>query len=96
VKKKKHRNAGSSLEDFLKEDGTYEAATLIAMKRVIAWQLEKAMAERDISKTQMAAMMDTSRRQLSRVLNPEDGNVTLDTLQRAAKAVGRKLRLELT
>ena len=68
---------------------------MIAVKRVIAWQLEKAMAERDLSKTEMAALMETSRRQLSRVLNPEDGNVTLDTLQRAAKAVGRTLRLEL-
>ncbi|MDZ4738357.1 MAG: helix-turn-helix transcriptional regulator [Alphaproteobacteria bacterium] len=95
MKKKKHPNAGSTLEDFLKEDGNYEAATLIAVKRVIAWQLEKAMAERDLSKTEMAALMETSRRQLSRVLNPEDGNVTLDTLQRAAKAVGRTLRLEL-
>lgn len=95
MKKKKHPNVGSSLEDFLKEDGTYEAATMIAVKRVIAWQLEKAMAERDLSKTEMAALMETSRRQLSRVLNPDDGNVTLDTLQRAAKAVGRKLRLEL-
>jgi antitoxin HicB len=93
--KSKHPNAGSSLEDFLKADGTYEEATAIAVKRVIAWQLQQAMAERKISKTRMAELMDTSRRQLSRVLNPDDGNVTLDTLQRAAKAVGRSLRLEL-
>lgn len=77
------------------EDGNLEVATSIAVKRVIAWQLQKAMDERKLNKTDMAALMDTSRRQLSRVLNPEDGNVTLETLQRAAKAVGRSLRLEL-
>ncbi len=95
MKTKNHPNAGSSLEDLLNEDGNLEAATSVAVKRVIAWQLQKAMAERNISKTDMAALMETSRRQLSRVLNPDDGNVTLDTLQRAAKAVGRSLRLEL-
>lgn len=93
--KTKHPNRGSSLEDFLMEDGNLEVATSIAVKRVIAWQLQKAMDERNLNKTDMAALMDTSRRQLSRVLNPEDGNVTLETLQRAAKAVGRSLRLEL-
>jgi DNA-binding Xre family transcriptional regulator len=93
--KTKHPNRGSSLEDLLTEDGNLEVATSIAVKRVIAWQLQKAMDEQKINKTDMAALMDTSRRQLSRVLNPEDGNVTLETLQRAAKAVGRSLRLEL-
>ncbi len=95
MKPEKHLNAGPSVEDFLREDGILEEATSIAVKRVIAWQLQQAMADRKISKTGMAALMQTSRRQLSRVLNPEDGNVTLDTLQRAAKAVGRSLRLEL-
>jgi DNA-binding Xre family transcriptional regulator len=93
--KTKHSNTGSSFEDLLMEDGNLEVATSIAVKWVIAWQLQKAMDERKINKTDMAALMDTSRRQLSRVLNPEDGNVTLETLQRAAKAVGRSLRLEL-
>ncbi len=92
----KHPNAGSSLEDFLDEEGLREQATAIAVKRLIAWQLQQAMAERKISKTRMAELMETSRRQLSRVLNPEDGNVTLDTLQRAARAVGRSLRIELS
>jgi antitoxin HicB len=92
----KNPNAGSSLEDFLDEEVIREQATAIAVKRVIAWQLQQAMAERKISKTRMAELMETSRRQLSRVLNPEDGNVTLDTLQRAARAVGRSLRIELS
>ena len=93
--KKKHPNAGSSLEDFLHEEGITEAATAIAVKRVLAWQLQKAMSERSLTKTAMAARMKTTRAQLDRVLNPDDGNVTLETLQRAAKAVGRRLRLEL-
>lgn len=93
--KKKHPNAGSSLEDFLHEEAITEAATAIAIKRVLAWQLQKAMSERSMTKTAMAARMKTTRAQLDRVLNPDDGNVTLETLQRPAKAVGRKLRLEL-
>jgi len=87
---------GSTLDDFLNEEGINEQATALAVKRVIAWQLQQAMKERHISKTDMAARMKTSRRQLSRVLNPDDNNVTLETLQRAAKAVGRSLRLELS
>jgi len=94
--KTKHLNAGSSLEDFLNEEGITEAATAIAVKRVLAWQLQNAMRERNLTKTAMAERMKTTRAQLDRVLNPNDGNVTLETLQRAAKAVGRRLRLELT
>lgn len=93
--KTKHPNRGSSLEDFLREEGITESATAIAIKRVLAWQLQKAMSERNLTKTAMAGRMKTTRAQLDRVLNPNDGNVTLETLQRAAKAVGRKLRLEL-
>jgi len=92
----KHPNHGTSLEDFLKEDGNLESATALAVKRVIAWQLQQEMEKRSLSKTAMAKMMKTSRNQLDRVLSPVDGNVTLETLQRAAKAVGRSLRLELT
>ena len=95
MKTTKHPNAGASLEDFLKADGTYEAATAVAVKRVIAWQLREAMAQRGMTKTRMAREMETTRAQLDRVLNPEDENVTLLTLQRAAAVVGRKIRLEL-
>lgn len=62
---------------------------------MIAWQLGEVMKEQKITKTEMAARMATSRKQLDRVLNPQDENVTLETLQRAAKALGRSLRLEL-
>ena len=91
----KHPNHGTSLEDVLREDGNLEGATAYAVKRVIAWQLEEEMAKRNLTKTAMAKLMDTSRKQLDRVLSPDDGNVTLETLQRAAKAVGRSIRLEL-
>ncbi|WP_421761405.1 Fis family transcriptional regulator [Devosia sp.] len=91
----KHPNHGTTLEDVLREDGNLEAATAYAVKRVIAWQLEEEMAKRHLTKTAMAKLMDTSRKQLDRVLSPDDGNVTLETLQRAAKAVGRTIKLEL-
>lgn len=90
-----HPNIGSSLDDFLKAEGIVEEARIVAAKRVIAWQLQEQMKIKGITKTAMAAMMDTSRKQLDRVLNPEDGNVTLETLQRAARALGREIRLEL-
>ena len=92
----KHPNHGTRLEDVLREDGHLETATAVAVKRVIAWQLQQEMERSKLTKTAMARKMETSRRQLDRVLNPEDGNVTLETLQRAANAVGRSLRLELT
>lgn len=92
----KHANHGTRLEDVLVEEGTLEEATAIAVKRVLAWQLQDEMERRKLTKTAMARKMATSRRQLDRVLNPDDGNVTLDTLQRAAHAVGRSLRLELS
>lgn len=91
----KHPNHGTSLEDFLQEDDNLEAATAVAVKRVIAWQLAQEMNKHHLTKTAMAKKMKTSRNQLDRVLSPDDGNVTLETLQRAAQVVGRSLRLEL-
>lgn len=90
-----HPNLGSTLDDFLSEDGIKEQATANAIKRVLAWQLKQAMSESGLTKTAMASRMETTRAQLDRVLNPEDGNITIETLQRAAKAVGRSIRLEL-
>lgn len=91
----KHPNHGTSLEDFLQEDDNLEVATAVAVKRVIAWQLAQEMDKHHLTKTAMAKKMKTSRNQLDRVLSPDDGNVTLETLQRAAHVVGRSLRLEL-
>jgi antitoxin HicB len=95
VKKKKKGRIGSSFDDFLKEDGIYEEVTARAIKRVIARQLDALMADQGLSKSALAKKMKTSRAQLDRVLDPENGSVTLETLTRAARAVGRQLRMEL-
>ena len=85
---------GSSFDDFLKDEGVYEETTAIAVKRVLAWQLEQAMAEKKLSKNQMAKAMNTSRSQLDRILNPDVDGIRLDTMIKAARAVGRKVRIE--
>jgi len=86
---------GSSFEDFLREQGTLEETTAVAVKRVLAWQLARAMAENALTKGQMAEAMQTSRSQLDRILDPENDSVQLDSLIKAARAVGRTLRIEL-
>ncbi len=97
MKKKKQTNPhrGSSLDDFLKDEGIFEETQTVAIKEVLAWQIAKAMEARKLSRKGMADAMGTSRSQIGRLLDPKDGNVTLSTLQRAAKIVGRKVRLEL-
>ena len=87
---------GSSFDDFLREEGTYEESKAIALKRVLAWQLEQAMAAEQLSKNRMAKRMNTSRSQLDRILDPENASVQLDTLIKAARALGRELRIELS
>ncbi|NBC14276.1 MAG: XRE family transcriptional regulator [Gammaproteobacteria bacterium] len=86
---------GQLFEDFLREQGTYEQTTEIAVKRVIAHQLAAVMKEQRISKVEMAKRLDTSRSQLDRLLNPDNDTVSLATLARAARAVGRTIKLEL-
>jgi len=97
IARKKGRNPhhGSTLDDFLAEEGVLEEFRAAAVKEVIAWQIEKAMKEKKLSKNKMAALMHTSRAQLDRLLDPEQGNVTLETLHRAAHVLGRELRVEL-
>lgn len=91
----KNPNRGSSFAAFLKEEGTYEATTAMAVKRVLAWQLEQAMAKEQLSKNQMAKRMKTSRSQLDRILDPENANIQLETILKAASVLGREVRLEL-
>ena len=86
---------GSSFEDYLAAQGTLEETNAMAVKRVLAWQLEQAMERRQISKSAMAAAMRTSRSQLDRILDPENDHIRLDTLVAAAKAVGLGLKIEL-
>lgn len=85
----------TSLDDFLDEEGIREEVTLRAVKSIVAMQLREAMRERNLTLSAMASEMDTSRAQLNRILDPEEFNVTLETLSRAAKVVGRGLRVEL-
>jgi predicted XRE-type DNA-binding protein len=99
MKKKKRtvRSAArlSTLDDFLKGEGKLEEFEAVAIKEVLAWQIGKAMKAQNISRKRLAERMKTSRSQIGRLLDPSDGNVTIATLQRAARVVGRKLRLEL-
>src|SRR5215472_1098453 len=88
-------HTGSSFDDFLKEEGIYEECTAAAMKRVLAWQVEQEMIRQKITKSVMAERMKTSRSQLDSLLDPEKTGVSLETMQRAATAVGRELRIEL-
>ena len=89
----KHR--GPNLDSFLDQEGVLAEFQARAIKEVIAWQLADAMKERKLSKNRLATMMHTSRTQVDRVLDPKDGNVTIETLQRAAAVVGRRVQLEL-
>ena len=86
---------GSSHDDDLKEEGIYEEVTARAIKRVIARQLDALMREQGLTKSALAKRMHTSRAQLDRLLDPENESVTLATLTRAARVVGRQLRMEL-
>ncbi len=91
----KEKNIGSTLESFLKEEGDYEGTQSTAIKRVLSWQLQETMKKQNISKSEMARRMNTSRAQLARLLDPENDKVQLDTLYKAASAVGKELHLEL-
>jgi len=86
---------GSSIDDFLKQEGIYEEVTARAIKRVIAGQLDALMQDEGITKSELARRMKTSRTQLDRLLDPGNESVTLGTLTRAAQAVGRQLKMEL-
>jgi antitoxin HicB len=91
----KNRHVGSSFDSFLEEEGVKEEVHGVAQKRVIAWQLEEAMRALGLTKVEMAERMQTSRTQVDRVLDPDNDKVRLDTIQRAARAVGRELRIAL-
>ena len=94
-KKKRPGRIGSSFDDFLKQDGIYEEVTARAIKRVLVRQLGELMRREEITKTELATRMKTSRAQLDRLLDPANESVTLGTRARAAQAVGRHLRMEL-
>jgi antitoxin HicB len=89
-----NKHHGSSLDDFLKEEGVFEEMQALAIKEVVAWQLAEAMKKQSMSKARLAVLLKTSRSQVDRLLDPSR-DVTLSTLQRAAALVGRKVQIEL-
>lgn len=95
TKKRQASVSEETFDEFLAEQGMLAACEDHALKEIIAEQLAAAMAEQNISKTEMAARMKTSRRQLDRLLDPAIPSVTLETLRRAATAVGRTLQVNL-
>jgi len=95
AKKKQKMSVGSSLDDFLEEEGMLEAATLEAQKRVLAWQIAQEMERQHITKSELARRMDTSRSSLDRMLDPDHPSITLATMFRAAQSLGKHLELKL-
>jgi len=83
------------LDDLLHHERPSEEFEALAVKEALACQIAEAMKAQNLSRKRLAERMKTSRSQISRLLDPKDGNITLATLQRAAKMVGRTLRLEL-
>lgn len=86
---------GSSLESWLDEQGIRQEVTAVAIKEALAWQIADEMKKQGLAKAAMARKMGTSRAQLDRLLDPANGSVTLETLVRAATALGRNLRVEI-
>jgi plasmid maintenance system antidote protein VapI len=93
--KKGNPHWGSTLDDWLKEEGLYEEVQAIVEKELIAKQLEQAMKKKRITKKRMAELMKTSRTQVDKLLNPRDGNVTIKTLHKAAAVVGKRFEYKL-
>lgn len=86
---------GSTLEDFLKEDGVLEEVTAVVVKRTLALQVEKAMKAKELSRSKMAKLMGTSRAALNRFLDPENPSVTLLTIEKAARALDKNVHIQL-
>jgi len=92
---RKKGRIGSSFADYLKDEGAYQETSAVAIKRVLAWQLESAMEKQGVSKNEMAKRMHTSRSQLDRILDPDNDKVQLDTVFKAAQVLGREVKMEL-
>jgi len=89
------KNVGSNFDEFLEEEGILEEVTAVAVKRLIAFQLAEKMSEKNLSKSELARRMETSRSALDRLLDPDNSSVTLQTLQSAVQALGGRLNVEL-
>ena len=93
--RKRSKHAGSTLDNLLEEDGILGEVEAVAIKRVIAWQLASAMKQKKITKKAMAARLHTSRSQLDRLLDPANSAVNLSTIARAAKVIGKRIKVEM-
>ncbi len=91
----KEQFIGSSFDDFLAEEGLLAEAQAVAVKRVLAYQIEQLMLTQNLSKTVMARRMKTSRASLNRLLDPQNPSVTLQTLERAASVLGKRIQVEI-
>jgi antitoxin HicB len=89
--KKRKDHSGSTFDSFLEQEGIREEVEAVAIKRVLAWQLEQAMQEQQKTKQAMAKQLHTSRSQLDRLLDPQNVSVTLDTITRAARVLGKRV-----
>jgi antitoxin HicB len=89
------KHIGSKFDDFLEQEGVLAEAEAISVKRVLAFQLKELMKVQKLNKTQFAKRMKTSRSALERLLDPDNPSVTLLTLERAARALGKNIRIEL-
>ncbi len=86
---------GFAFDNFLEQEGILNEVTEVALKRVLSWQVEQAMKDRGLTKSKMAKSMETSRAALDRLLDPEYDSVTLRTLDKAARAVGKRIKIDL-
>ncbi len=86
---------GSDFDDYLKEEGIYEEAHAKAAKRVLAWQLSEALATQKVTKTELASRMSTSRAAVNRLLDPDNPSLNLQTMEKAARVLGKKLTIHL-
>ena len=93
--KTRNKHRGSSLRNFLEEDGILVDVEAAALKRALALKVADLMEQRDVNKTRMAAQLRTSRAAINRVLDPNNTSVTLTTLSKVAKSLGRKVKIEL-
>lgn len=94
--RKRVDHSGSTFDSFLEQEGIREEVEAVAIKRVLAWQLERAMQKQQKTKQAMARQLNTSRSQLDRLLDPRNVAVTLDTITRAAHALGKRLIIRVT
>ena len=95
ARKKTNPHIGTNFEDFLREEGRLEESTALAVKRVLSWELQKAMKKAHVSKAELARRMKTSRAVIHRLLDEDDPSVTLATITRAATVLGRTVRFKL-